>query len=80
MISASIGKMDYRDTDGPSGEQMLEREGLVAGHAYSLIQAREVREHGRVGAGAGATFRLVQLRNPWGTFEWKGRWLSFVLV
>lgn len=42
LISASIGKSDYRKTDGPSGEQMLDKEGLVAGHAYSVIQAREV--------------------------------------
>ena len=71
LMSASIGKMDYRETDGPSGEQMLEREGLVAGHAYSVIQAMEVSD-GMVGTGP--TFKLLQLRNPWGSFEWKGAW------
>eukprot|EP00571_Detonula_confervacea_P007096 CAMPEP_0172325610 /NCGR_PEP_ID=MMETSP1058-20130122/54457_1 /TAXON_ID=83371 /ORGANISM="Detonula confervacea, Strain CCMP 353" /LENGTH=397 /DNA_ID=CAMNT_0013042201 /DNA_START=44 /DNA_END=1238 /DNA_ORIENTATION=- len=71
LMSASIGKMDYRKTDGPSGEQMLEREGLVAGHAYSVIQAREVSD-GMIGTGP--TFKLLQLRNPWGSFEWKGDW------
>lgn len=71
LMSASIGKMDYRETDGPSGEQMLKREGLVAGHAYSVIQAREVRD-GPIGGGP--SYRLLQLRNPWGTFEWKGPW------
>lgn len=71
LMSASIGKMDYRETDGPSGEQMLEREGLVAGHAYSVIQAREVTD-GVIGTGP--SFKLLQLRNPWGTFEWKGAW------
>mmetsp|Transcript_7162 Transcript_7162/g.14985 ORF Transcript_7162/g.14985 Transcript_7162/m.14985 type:complete len:472 (-) Transcript_7162:51-1466(-) len=71
LLSASIGKMDYRKTNGPSGEQMLEREGLVAGHAYSIIQAREVSE----GAlGSGPTLKLLQIRNPWGTYEWKGSW------
>jgi len=69
LMSASIGKMDYRKTDGPSGEQMLEREGLVAGHAYSVIQAREVKN-----GMTGPTFKLLQLRNPWGTYEWKGNW------
>ncbi len=29
------------------------------GHAYSLISAKEVDQ-----------FKLVQLRNPWGSFEW----------
>lgn len=71
LLSASIGKMDYRKTDGPSGEQMLEREGLVAGHAYSVIQAREVTEGV---LGSGPKIQLINLRNPWGTFEWKGAW------
>eukprot|EP00955_Chlamydomonas_euryale_P110124 365981-Chlamydomonas_euryale.AAC.19 len=35
------------------------------GHAYSVINAREVQG-----------FKLVQLRNPWGTFEWQGDWSS----
>jgi hypothetical protein len=68
---------------GLNGEQMLEREGLVAGHAYSIIQAKEIINAPTLGIGAvkinahlGAVekFRLVQLRNPWGTFEWKGDW------
>ena len=45
-------------------------DGLVAGHMYSILQVRR----------AGATMRfhggtkLLKLRNPWGTFEWKGAW------
>jgi len=76
LMSASIGKTDYRKNTGPSGEQMLEREGLVAGHAYSIIQAVEVRERGPGGLpkAGGKTFRLMQLRNPWGSYEWKGKW------
>lgn len=38
-------------------------DGLVEGHAYSLISA--------VAAGG---FRLVKLRNPWGQHEWNGAW------
>ena len=38
-------------------------DGLVAGHAYSVIRVAET--HG---------FRLVQLRNPWGRYEWGGEW------
>ena len=38
--------------------------GLVSGHAYSLIQARQTSDG----------HRLVQLRNPWGDFEWNGDW------
>jgi len=35
--------------------------GIVPGHAYGLMDCREV-----------AGLRLVRLRNPWGTFEWTG--------
>ena len=35
----------------------------MAGHAYSVLDARRFSE-----------LSLVQLRNPWGTFEWKGAW------
>merc|ERR1719181_206632 len=37
--------------------------GLVPGHAYALIAARNVDGH-----------RLIWLRNPWGKFEWTGAW------
>jgi calpain-15 len=37
--------------------------GLVPGHAYSVIQVREALGN-----------RLVNIRNPWGRFEWDGDW------
>jgi hypothetical protein len=76
LLSASIGKMEYKENDGPSGEQMLEKEGLVAGHAYSVIAAKEVTERGPGGIPkpGGKTFKLLQLPNPWGSYEWKGNW------
>ncbi|CAE7526188.1 ADL1 [Symbiodinium natans] len=37
--------------------------GIVKGHAYSLLRVEEVEGH-----------RLLQLRNPWGSTEWKGKW------
>jgi hypothetical protein len=46
------------------GMDPKEDAGLVAGHAYSLLSATELKD-GR---------RLVQIRNPWGRFEWKGDW------
>jgi len=45
-------------------------DGIVAGHAYSLLIAHEVS----VGWPMKKKVRLLQLRNPWGTFEWKGDW------
>jgi len=37
--------------------------GIVQGHAYSILRVEEVEGN-----------RLVQLRNPWGSTEWKGKW------
>uniref|UniRef100_A0A6V3LXC2 Calpain catalytic domain-containing protein n=1 Tax=Lotharella globosa TaxID=91324 RepID=A0A6V3LXC2_9EUKA len=38
-------------------------DGIVAGHAYSILHAEKV-----------GNYRMLQLRNPWGSFEWKGAW------
>ncbi len=40
-----------------------EREGISEGHAYSIMDAREVNGQ-----------RLLKLRNPWGKKEWTGKW------
>jgi len=45
------------------GEPLDELGGLVPGHAYSVIQVKEHRNT-----------KLLNLRNPWGHFEWKGEW------
>lgn len=45
-----------KDTD-------ISDQGIVKGHAYSLLRVEEVDGH-----------RLVQLRNPWGNTEWMGKW------
>ena len=74
LMSASIAKSSAGKFSGPCGEEMLEKEGLVAGHAYSVIQAREVTEGGILGLVGGTQYRLLQVRNPWGSFEWKGAW------
>ena len=42
-------------------------EGVVSGHAYSLISIHEFKHRGQ-------DVRLLKLRNPWGTGEWKGAW------
>uniref|UniRef100_A0A3P9L0B4 Calpain-3 n=1 Tax=Oryzias latipes TaxID=8090 RepID=A0A3P9L0B4_ORYLA len=41
-------------------------QGLVKGHAYSIIALEEVSEDGKI--------RLIRLRNPWGWVLWKGPW------
>lgn len=54
---------------GASGE-VIASDGIVKGHAYSLISAKEVRRDDN-----GMMQRVVQLRNPWGAnpaAEYKG--------
>ena len=41
--------------------------GIVPGHAYSILRAYQPHF-------TNENLRLVKLRNPWGTFEWKGAW------
>lgn len=84
LLSGSIGKTQYGQFSGPNGEQLLEGEGLAAGHAYSILSAVDVTDTPQVGfgdlkvdmnvTGGAKHFKLVKLRNPWGTFEWKGDW------
>mmetsp|Transcript_3288 Transcript_3288/g.5458 ORF Transcript_3288/g.5458 Transcript_3288/m.5458 type:complete len:180 (+) Transcript_3288:682-1221(+) len=46
----------------------LKKLGLIAEHAYGLIQVAEVIDK------RARKVRLVKLRNPWGKFEWNGDW------
>jgi len=47
---------------GASGRGGVQRStGIVGNHAYTVISVHEVEGH-----------RLLKLRNPWGSFEWKG--------
>ena len=48
--------------------------GLQTSHAYSLLQVSSVRISGSGDSLLNGQQRLVQLRNPWGRFGWKGDW------
>jgi len=50
----------------PAGKE----QGLVPGHAFSLLQVDSVRMDWE----SDEYLRMVQVRNPWGTGEWKGNW------
>jgi len=41
--------------------------GLVAGHAYSMLECREVHVGGTVR-------KIIRIRNPWAEIEWTGSW------
>ena len=41
--------------------------GIFYGHSYTLLNAFYLNNRG-------SKERLIQLRNPWGKGEWKGKW------
>jgi calpain-15 len=51
---------------GFSGGEDIRLDGIVKGHAYSMIQVKELQADGE-------TMKMLQLRNPWGNDkEWAG--------
>lgn len=42
--------------------------GIIQGHAYTILDSKEVINK------EGQKERIIQIRNPWGEFEWKGDW------
>lgn len=52
MMAASRGQGENRNS-----------EGVISGHAYSLISIKEFTHQGKL-------IRLLRLRNPWGQGEW----------
>jgi hypothetical protein len=52
------------------GGEVKQNDGLVAGHLYSVL---DVRRAGTM-LGMGNGYKLIKLRNPWASGEWKGRW------
>eukprot|EP00928_Gymnodinium_smaydae_P007244 TRINITY_DN12610_c0_g1_i1.p1 TRINITY_DN12610_c0_g1~~TRINITY_DN12610_c0_g1_i1.p1 ORF type:complete len:1317 (-),score=230.73 TRINITY_DN12610_c0_g1_i1:132-4082(-) len=63
LTSGFVARAGQRGAgSGKCGEAMLPG-GLVAGHAYSILNV--VEAHGE---------QLVCIRNPWGAGEWTGKW------
>ena len=56
MMAASPGEGEERTS-----------EGVISGHAYSIISVHEFNLNGE-------NVKLLKLRNPWGTGEWSGDW------
>lgn len=53
-----------------AGIAQANRQGLVNGHAYSVLRIRTVRKQ----ASSTDYFQMVQIRNPHGGGEWSGSW------
>lgn len=58
MCAGTPGVDKFTEGGGPN-----EDSGIVPGHAYSVVA---IKEHDGV--------RLMNVRNPWGQFEWGGAW------
>lgn len=58
--------MGYYLATNTKSNPEAEKMGLVQGHAYSLTNLHEFK------LPDGKILKLIQLRNPWGNFEWKG--------
>lgn len=52
---------NWLDTTGEKGPR--ERQGIAEGHAYSIMEAAEIKGE-----------KLLKVRNPWGKKEWQGKW------
>lgn len=61
FMAASAGTTD-------ASAEILEELGLVAQHSYGLLRACEITD------AFGEKVKIVNLRNPWGDFEWSGAW------
>ena len=62
LFSCSTGTFDrWQGSDLASAYGA--RENIIRMHAYSIMEAREVRGN-----------RLLKVRNPWGEGEWRGAW------
>lgn len=51
----------------PGGDDTKNVNGIVSGHAFSLLKAIEIIVNG-------TKVKLLRIRNPWGNFEWTGKW------
>jgi calpain-15 len=59
VLGAGTAGIDETQKEGRGAETA----GIVPGHAYTILRVTEQFGH-----------KLVNLRNPWGSFEWGGDW------
>eukprot|EP01125_Pyxidicula_operculata_P018703 TRINITY_DN666_c0_g1_i1.p1 TRINITY_DN666_c0_g1~~TRINITY_DN666_c0_g1_i1.p1 ORF type:complete len:735 (+),score=183.88 TRINITY_DN666_c0_g1_i1:24-2228(+) len=64
VISRCLHEGWLLGTSCNGGREEDDGSGILTGHAYSILEAREL----------GPNLRLLKIRNPWGKKEWTGRW------
>ena len=58
-----LNKRDRLLTKATNNGEKKRDDGIVEGHAYTIKQVFSFKK-----------YKLLNLRNPWGCFEWKGKW------
>eukprot|EP00466_Bigelowiella_natans_P011466 jgi/Bigna1/78372/fgenesh1_pg.54_\ len=66
VMTLGTGPPQMYAQKGISPDIMRMKTGLAPSHAYSCLQVKE-----------GAGIKLVKIRNPWGTGEWRGPYCDF---
>ena len=67
LSQASIKEYAMVASSNPGSDTNQSESGIFQGHAYTLLNAAQVECKNK-------KHKVVQLRNPWGKGEFKGRW------
>lgn len=67
LVEASKLEYSMVSSSMPGSDTNKSYSGVVQGHAYTVLNATYLRVGGQ-------TERIIQLRNPWGKGEFKGKW------
>lgn len=54
-------------SDKQSDVETLRADGIIGNHCYTVLSTHEVMKGGK-------TFKIIKIRNPWGSMEWNGNW------
>ena len=70
FITANISQ-NHLLTGSTENNDRNKHMGLVSTHAYTILDCQEVVISTKKGK---KKERILKLANPWGRYEWKGRW------
>lgn len=67
LVSASLNEYAMVASSKPGSDTDQSNSGIYQGHAYTFLNATLLEARGQ-------KVKVVQIRNPWGKGEYKGRW------